>query len=354
MPQIEVRKTTVTRIASLLLAAVVGGLVAAAAVAFLDPGDGGGDPAAVTTTVESSSPSSPSRSASGGLSANDVYRRSSSAVVEIQAGNATGTGFVIDAQGHVVTNEHVAGEAQSVEVRFGTGGEEQARVIATDPSTDLAVLEVDLAGHDVTPLQLGSSADVEVGDSVYAIGNPFGLERTFTAGIVSAVDRDITAPNNFTINDAIQTDAPVNQGNSGGPLLDDSAKVIGVVSQIASETGGNVGIGYAVPSDTVRDVVDALLRDGEIDRAYLGVRLTETDDGVRLGDVIEGEPADDAGLQNGDLVLQAGGRPVESASDIQGAVAQRKPGEKLEVRIRRGNDERTVTVTLGTRPAAAE
>jgi putative serine protease PepD len=352
MPQIEVRKTTVTRIASLLLAAVVGGLVAAAAVAFLDPSDGGGESAAVTTTVDSSSSSSPS--AGGGLSANEVYRRSSSAVVEIQAGNATGTGFVIDAQGHVVTNEHVAGEAQSVEVRFGTGGEEQARVVATDPSTDLAVLQVDLAGHDVTPLQLGSSADVEVGDSVYAIGNPFGLERTFTAGIVSAVDRDITAPNNFTINDAIQTDAPVNQGNSGGPLLDDSAKVVGVVSQIASETGGNVGIGYAVPSDTVRDVVDALLRDGEIERAYLGVRLTETDDGVRLGDVIEGEPADDAGLQNGDLVLQAGGRTVETASDIQGAVAARKPGQKLEVRIRRGNDERTVTVTLGTRPAAAE
>jgi putative serine protease PepD len=352
MPQIEVRKTTVTRIASLLLAAVVGGLVAAAAVAFLDPSDGGGESAAVTTTVDSSSSSSPS--AGGGLSANEVYRRSSSAVVEIQAGNATGTGFVIDAQGHVVTNEHVAGEAQSVEVRFGTGGEEQARVVATDPSTDLAVLQVDLAGHDVTPLQLGSSADVEVGDSVYAIGNPFGLERTFTAGIVSAVDRDITAPNNFTINDAIQTDAPVNQGNSGGPLLDDSAKVVGVVSQIASETGGNVGIGYAVPSDTVRDVVDALLRDGEIERAYLGVRLTETDDGVRLGDVIEGEPADDAGLQSGDLVLQAGGRTVETASDIQGAVAARKPGQKLEVRIRRGNDERTVNVTLGTRPAAAE
>ena len=352
MPQIEVRKTTVTRIASLLLAAIVGGLVAAAAVAFLDPSDGGGDPAAVTTAVESSS--SPSRPASGGLSANEVYRRSSSAVVEIQAGNATGTGFVIDAQGHVVTNEHVAGEAQSVEVRFGTGGEEQARVIATDPSTDLAVLQVDLAGHDVTPLQLGSSADVEVGDSVYAIGNPFGLERTFTAGIVSAVDRDITAPNNFTINDAIQTDAPVNQGNSGGPLLDDSAKVVGVVSQIASETGGNVGIGYAVPSDTVRNVVDALLQDGEIERAYLGVRLTETDEGVRLGDVIEGEPADDAGLQNGDLVLQAGGRSVETASDIQGAVAAKKPGAKLELKIRRGNDERTVTVTLGTRPAAAE
>jgi putative serine protease PepD len=354
MPEIQVRKTTVTRIASLLMAAVVGGLVAAAAVAFLDPDDGGGDPAAVTTTVTSTDTSSSSATGSGGLSAGAVYRRSASAVVEVQAGNASGTGFVIDAEGHVVTNEHVVGEAQEVEVRFATGGEEQARVVATDPSTDLAVLEVSLTGHDVTPLQLGSSADVEVGDPVYAIGNPFGLERSFTAGIVSAVDRDIRAPNNFTINDAIQTDAPVNQGNSGGPLLDSSAQVIGVVSQIASETGGNVGIGYAVPSDTVREVVDALLRDGQIERAYLGVRLAETDDGVRLGQVNPGGPADKAGLENGDLVVAVGGTAVDSASDVQGAVSSRKPDEQLRVTVRRGDDERTVTVKLGTRPASAE
>ena len=260
----------------------------------------------------------------------------------------------MDSDGHVVTNQHVVDTAQTVEVRFAEGGEEQARVIATDRSTDLAVLEVDLSGHSVTPIDLGSSADVEVGDSVYAIGNPFGLERSFTAGIVSAVDRDIRAPNGFTINDAIQTDAPVNQGNSGGPLLDTEANVIGVVSQIASETGGNVGIGYAVPSDTVRDVVEALLRDGEIERAYLGVRLSETDDGVRLAAVIEGEPADDANLQSGDVVLEAAGKPVESAADIQDAVAARKPGEQLELRIRRGGDEQTVTVELGTRPPTVE
>ena len=292
--------------------------------------------------------------AAGGSSAADLYRRAAPAVVEIQAGNASGTGFVIDAEGHVVTNDHVVGDEETVQVRFATGGEEQGRVVATDPSTDLAVIEVDLAGHDVDPVEFGSSADVQVGDSVYAIGNPFGLERSLTAGIVSALDRSITAPNNFTINGVIQTDAPVNRGNSGGPLLDAAGNVIGVVSQIQSENGGNIGIGYAVPSDTASTVVEALLKDGEIERGYLGVRLSETDDGVTLANVIEDDPADRAGLESGDVVLQAGGKPVDSAEDIQSAVSAKKPGEQLELQIRRGNDEQTVTVTLGTRPPAAE
>jgi putative serine protease PepD len=347
---IVLKKSSVARTASLIAAAVLGGLVAVGAGALLDVYDGDETASTTTTVAESSRPAG----GGSGLTPNEIYRKASGAVVEVQAGTASGTGFVVDSDGHVVTNQHVVDTAQTVEVRFAEGGEEQARVIATDRSTDLAVLEVDLSGHSVTPIDLGSSADVEVGDSVYAIGNPFGLERSFTAGIVSAVDRDIRAPNGFTINDAIQTDAPVNQGNSGGPLLDTEANVIGVVSQIASETGGNVGIGYAVPSDTVREVVEALLRDGEIERAYLGVRLTETDDGVRLADVIESEPADKANLQAGDVVLEAAGKPVESAADIQDAVAARKPGEELELRIRRGGDERTVTVELGTRPPAVQ
>jgi putative serine protease PepD len=346
---IELRKSIVARSAALLAAAVLGGLVAVGVGALLDV-YGGDEPAAGTTTTVSRS----SRPAGGGLTANEIYKQASDAVVEVQAGNASGTGFVVDTDGHVVTNEHVVGTARTVQLRFAEGGEEQARVIATDRSTDLAVLDVDLSGHNVTPMELGSSAGVEVGDSVYAIGNPFGLERSFTAGIVSAVGRDIRAPNGFTISDAIQTDAPVNQGNSGGPLLDTEGNVIGVVSQIASETGGNVGIGYAVPSDTVRDVVEALLRDGEIERAYLGVRLAETDEGVRLANVIDGEPADKAKLQAGDLVLEAAGKPVETAADIQNAVAARKPGQELELKIRRGGDERTVAVELGTRPPAVE
>ena len=337
----------VARTASLIVAALLGGLVAVGAGMLVDDDD---TPAAeaVTTTVESSS-----RPTGAGLSAKAIFERTASAVVEVQAGNASGTGFVIDSEGHVVTNEHVVGTADSVEVRFAEGGEEQARVIATDRSTDLAVLEVDLAGHNVDPVELGPSADVEVGDPVYAIGNPFGLERSLTAGIVSAVDREIEAPNGFTITDAIQTDAPVNQGNSGGPLLDTSANVIGVVSQIASETGGNVGIGYAVPSDTVRTVVAALLKDGEIERGYLGVRLAETDDGVRV-EVLEDEPAQAAGMETGDVVVEAAGKPVESAEDIQNAVSSRKPGDKLELKVERGGNERTVTVTLGTRPPEVE
>jgi putative serine protease PepD len=347
---IQVRKATVARTASLLAAAVLGGLVAVGVGALLDED---GDRAAATATVTTASGSG-SAGGGGGLSAGEVYSRAASAVVEIQSGNATGTGFVIDSDGHVVTNEHVVDQAETAQVSFAEGGEERARVIATDRSTDLAVLEVDLEGHGVDPLALDSSANVKVGDQVYAIGNPFGLERSLTAGIVSAVGRQIQAPNGFTIDDAIQTDAPVNQGNSGGPLLDAAGDVIGVVSQIASETGGNVGIGYAVPSDTVRTVVDGLLRDGEIRRAYLGVRLAEVDGGVRLAEVIEGEPADDAELRAGDVVLEAGGKPVATAADIQGAVAARKPGDELELQIRRGGNERTVTVKLGTRPPAVQ
>jgi putative serine protease PepD len=348
MPELHIRKSFVARTLSLLVAAVLGGFVAAGAVVLLDDDDAA--PAASSSTVTTPS----TRATSDGLSAGDIYKRASSAVVEIQAGNATGTGFVIDAEGHVITNEHVVGGEQTVEIRFADESEEQGRVVGTDPSTDIALIEVDLTGHNVKPVQLGSSAGAEVGDPVYAIGNPFGLERTLTAGIVSAVNRDITAPNNFTINDVIQTDAPVNPGNSGGPLLDAAGNVIGVVSQIQSENGGNIGIGYAVPSDTVRKVVDTLKTGGEIEHAYLGVRLSETDDGVRLSGVLDGDPGQKAGLQAGDLVLEADGKTVQSAADIQRAVDAHKPGEKLVLKVNRGGDERTVTVTLGTRPPAAQ
>jgi putative serine protease PepD len=348
MPEIHVRKSIATQLIALLFAAILGGLVAAGAVVLLDGDDAA--PAAATTTVVTSS----TRPTSGGLSAGEIYKNSQSAVVEIRAGNATGTGFVIDEQGHVVTNEHVAGGNQTVTIRFADESEEQGRVIGTDPSTDIALIQVDLSGHDVTPVQLGSSAGVEVGDSVYAIGNPFGLERTLTAGIVSAVNRDITAPNNFTINDVIQTDAPVNPGNSGGPLLDAAGNVIGVVSQIQSENGGNIGIGYAVPSDTVRNDVDTLKSGGDVEHAYLGVRLQETNNGVSLSAVLKDEPGEKAGLEADDVILEVDGKKVESASDIQRAVNAHKPGAKLALKIERGGDERTVTVTLGTRPPAAQ
>src|SRR5215203_4608511 len=321
MPEIQVRKSIATQLIALLFAAILGGLVAAGAVVLLDGDDTA--PAAATTTVVTSS----TRPTSAGLSAGDIYE-----------------------QGHLVTNNHVVGDSQTVSIRFADEGEEQGRVIGTDPSTDIALVQVDLTGHDVTPVKLGSSAGVEVGDPVYAIGNPFGLERTLTAGIVSAVNRDITAPNNFTINDVIQTDAPVNPGNSGGPLLDASGNVIGVVSQIQSENGGNIGIGYAVPSDTVRNVVDTLKSGGEVEHAYLGVNLQESDNGVSLSRVRKGEPGQQADLQQDDVVVEVDGKKVESASDIQRAVDSHKPGDKLVLKIERGGDERTVTVTLGTRP----
>src|SRR5215216_6335803 len=302
MPEIQVRKSIATQLIALLFAAVLGGLVAAGTVVLLDDDTA---PAAATTTVVTNS----TRPTSAGLSAGDIYKNSQSAVVEIQAGNATGTGFVIDEEGHLVTNNHVVGDSQTVSIRFADESEEQGRVIGTDPSTDIALV---------------------------------------------AVDRDITAPNHFTINDVIQTDAPVNPGNSGGPLLDASGNVIGVVSQIQSENGGNIGIGYAVPSDTVRNVVGTLKSGSEVEHAYLGVRLQETDNGVSLSAVLAGEPGQKAGMQTDDVVLEADGEKIESASDIQRAVDAHKPGDKLVLKVRRGGDERTVTVTLGTRPPAAE
>ena len=206
----------------------------------------------------------------------------------------------------------------------------------------------------MTPLELGSAASMQVGDAVAAIGSPFGLEGTLTAGIVSALDRDIRAPNGFTIDGAIQTDAALNGGSSGGPLLDSAGRVIGISSQIESRTGGNVGIGYAVPIETAKRVVDELLQSGEVQHAYLGVGLEDEpaeDGGVPLSEIADGGPADDAGLRAGDVIVAVGGDEVATPEDVRDAIDSRDPGDEVEVRVRRGDDTRTVTVTLGERPA---
>src|ERR671936_729077 len=188
---------------------------------------------------------------------------------------ALGSGFVIDKSGHVVTNYHVVEGASKVEVSFSGNDEMPATVVGTDPSTDIAVLRIKRAqSRSLTPLDLGNSSAVRVGDAVVAIGNPFGLERTVTAGIVSALQREITAPNGFAIDEVIQTDAAINKGNSGGPLLNADGQVIGVNSQIESESGGNVGIGFAIPINTVKDVVSQLIEHGKVEHAYIGVEMT--------------------------------------------------------------------------------
>ena len=296
----------------------------------------------------------------------DVYRRAHASVVEITVtttgqsdpfggpsgtSEAQGSGFVDDDEGHIVTNEHVVEDAQSVEVRFSNGETRTATVVGTDPSTDLAVLEVEADDSLLRPLELAPSSSVAVGEAVVAIGSPFGLEDTVTTGIVSALGRSMEAPNGYTINDSIQTDAAINHGNSGGPLLDLEGRVIGVNSQIASESGGSDGVGFAIPADTVERIVGQLLDGGEVQHAYLGVSVTAADEGVEVGDVRSDSPAAKAGLQAGDVIVAVGDAEVAMPSELQTAIDAKAPGDTLALRVVRGDSVRGVTVTLGTRPS---
>jgi putative serine protease PepD len=360
-------------VAALLASGLVGGVAAVGVWEAVDD-----DPA--TTTVEAA-PASSARttSAGGGLSIGEIYDRASPGVVEIrvaaqgvdpnespfapddlpfQQPGATGSGFVIDDEGRIITNQHVVGEAETVTVVFQDGEEAEARVVGTDPSTDVALVQLENPGdHDLDPLPLGSSDALEIGDPVVAIGSPFGLQGTLTSGIVSALDRELRAPNGFTIDGAIQTDAALNSGNSGGPLLDSQGRVVGINSQIQSENGGNVGIGYAVPIDTAREVVEQLKSGGEVEHAYLGVSLSEPEsgqDGVVVSDAVEGGPADDAGLQSGDVIVEIDGEEAESVQDVRAAVDAKQPGDELVLEVRRDGDTERVTVELGERPASVQ
>jgi len=263
-----------------------------------------------------------------------------------------GSGWVFDDAGHVVTNEHVVNGAAKVTVVFQDGTEVPARVVGTDPSTDVAVLELE-EEHESAPLPLGSTSSLRLGDTVIAIGSPLGLQGTVTAGIVSGLGRDIQAPNQFTIDGAVQTDAALNHGNSGGPLLDASGRVVGMNAQIASETGANSGIGYAIPVETVKQIADQLIASGKVEHPYLGVRIEDADGGARIVEVVSGSPAAEAGLRQGDVVTEVAGAAIGTADELREAVAARKPGESLELTVERDGETKTVTVELGTRPASS-
>jgi len=332
-----------------------------------------------------------------GSTVNEIYRRSERGVVFIEArgragastspfgmpdrgGAASGSGFVISDEGFVVTNAHVVEGSNEVRVRFGEPGKDKsidARVVGADPSTDIAVLKVKLDEDELDPLPLGDSSKLKVGDPTIAIGNPFGFDQTVTTGIVSALQRQIPAPNNFSIDDVIQTDASVNPGNSGGPLLDAAGRVIGVNSQIA--TGGpqgSVGIGFAVPVNTVKEVVPQLEEDGKIERPYIGVTTAPVADlardldlpaerGALVQDVQPNSPASRAGLRagrtrteegitlGGDLIVRVDGRDVGSPEDVAEAIEDNKPGDSIEIEFLRGRGRDSVDLELAPRPANA-
>jgi S1-C subfamily serine protease len=299
-------------------------------------------------------------------------------------GSATGSGFVIDDEGHVITNNHVVEGASKVTVKLGDSEKSyDAEVVGTDPGTDIALLKVDAPDSEIHPLRLGSSADLEVGDPVVAIGNPFGLDRTVTSGIVSALQRDIQAPNGFSISHVIQTDAAINPGNSGGPLIDAEGAVIGINAQIATGGGGNgnVGIGFAIPIDTVRDNLEQLKETGEVEHAFIGItggtvtpELAKAlnlpaKEGVIVQTVIKDGPADKAGLEagntsatidgeevrlGGDIITEVDGEKLKSMDELVELVQESKPGDELTLTILRGDQEKTADVTLGTQPKSSE
>jgi S1-C subfamily serine protease len=379
-------------LSSLAVAALIGAGVGAGTYAAV------GDSGSSTTVIKNvaaptSSPSSSPNFASqqSPLSVAEIYKRDAPGVVEItvttqsagggffgQSGTsqAQGSGFVYDTQGDIVTDQHVVAGATSIAVKFSNGASYKATLVGSDASSDLAVIRVSAPASLLHPLALADSSTVSVGDSVVAIGSPFGLAGTITSGIVSALHRDITAPNNFTIPNTIQTDAAINHGNSGGVLLNTSGQVIGVTAQIDSESGGNDGVGFAIPSNTVRLVVSQLVGGGSVQRAYLGVHIqTIPSDaaaalniplGVEIKDVKPGTPAAKAGLKGatgsqvvngqpyvtgGDVITKVDGQPVTNADTLQTEIAGRKPGSKVTLTVVRNGATKTLTVTLGTRPS---
>jgi S1-C subfamily serine protease len=328
------------------------------------------------------------------LTINQVYRSAAPGVVHITAtsqtadvfGNAQqqqsiGSGFVIDKAGHIVTNYHVVQGAKTVQVSFSNHESMAAKIVGSDPATDIAVLKVSAPSRALRPLTLGNSSTVEVGDQVIAIGNPLGYDRSVTSGIVSAVQRSITAPNQVsTIGHVIQTDAALNHGNSGGPLLNADGDVIGVNAQIApSDANANIGIGFAIPINTVKQVTSTLIDHGKVEHAFLGIEAKAidaqiaqifhlpVDSGLLLARVIKGTGAARSGLRagstevvvegeswpaGGDLLVKADGHPLTTVDDLRNVIADKKPGSSLKLELYRGVKQLTVSVKLGRQPAS--
>jgi len=387
-----------SRAAGLFIVALLGGGVALGGAAAL------GELGNRTTIIRQEaipSSSAPVAFAQGKrMSINEIYRASAPAVVHIdttsrvqqptdffgnpfggsQTQRALGSGFVIDKTGHIVTNYHVVQGAKTIQVSFSDNERFKATVVGVDPSTDTAVLQVHVKSRALKSLPLGNSDAVRVGDQVIAIGNPFGLDRSVTAGIVSAVERTISAPNQLSISHVIQTDAALNHGNSGGPLLNAEGDVIGVNAQIETGGGqsqGNVGIGFAIPINTVKDVVAELIKNGKVEHAFLGIegktlqanigRLFHlpVSSGVLVASVRPGTGAAKAGLKaatsqvtvegetwpaGGDVIVQADGQPIPTIERLVNLIATKKPGDSIDLGIVRGTKRIHLNVKLGRQP----
>jgi len=285
-----------------------------------------------------------------------VYAAASPSVVSVRTGSGSGTGFLVDSDGTIVTNAHVVGDSSQVQVRFDDKGDLiGAQVLSVDTSTDLAALKVDSVPDGVQPLKLADSDRVAVGDTAVAIGYPLGLDRTATAGIISGLERQIESPNGFSIDKVIQTDAPVNPGNSGGPLLNAKGQVIGVNSQIATAAGGgegNVGIAFAIPANTVKKVLPDLENGTAPQHAYLGLQTqaTQNGTGAQIAETTAGGPSEKAGLKAGDVVKKVDGQTITSPDDVAQSISDKSPGDKVTVTVDRNGHEESVDVTLGQRP----
>lgn len=376
-----------------VLPAVVGAAVALGVATMVDLG--GDDGGTVTVTAPAAASAGAPDATSGGgtatapatppagggtMSVAAIVRAVAPGVVRVESGTGTGTslgtGFLVDGDGRVLTNAHVieAGSTRATVV-FSDGTESEARVLGRDEDVDVAVLEVADVPSSARVVREGSVRDLTVGDPVVAIGNPLGFDQTVTSGIVSALKRPIRSPNDTTIQNVIQTDAAINQGNSGGPLLDGRGRVVGINSQIATESGGNDGIGFAVPIDTVKPVARSIIRTGRAEHAWLGIRgvqmLPRVRQANRLPDVrgvmvVEVDPrgpAKKVGLRGatsgtgadeiprgGDVIVAVDGRPVTDMADVSLEVTSRSVGDRLSVTYLRDGARRTVPVTLGDRP----
>ena len=372
------------RTATLALVAVLAALLGAGAVTGLLFATGAIRSSQRTTVVESTAGaggSNPSSSPSGaGLDAKALYKRAAAGVVDISAqgdrasadqsdplgpdpfgpqgpsqSTAAGTGSVIDAEGRILTASHVVDGASSITVRFQDGTTRTAKVLGEDRSTDVALLKVDPAGLTLHPLELGSSSALAVGDPLAVIGDPLRYARSLSTGVVSGVDRTIQAPSGFSVAHAIQTDASLNPGNSGGPVFDRRGRVVGIADQIATGGSGASGVGFAVPIDVVKSELPALERGAQVHHAYLGASTGEgsNQQGAVVQDVQDGSPAADAGLRGGDAVIAIDGSAVHGSNDLIAAITSHRPGDSVRLTVRRGSSRVTVKVTLGTQPREA-